>query len=52
MKCRFLTKDLALVIAEYFAIVRSVEIFFSTKFYQPGEADLSEFLWADFRKDI
>src|SRR5579862_5364326 len=52
IKYRFLTKDLALLIAEYLAIVRSVEIFFSTKFHQPGEADLREFLWADFRKGI
>ena len=52
MKCRFVTKDLALLIAEYLTIVRPVEIFFSTKFHQPGEADLREFLWADSRKGI
>ena len=52
MKCRFLTKDLAVLIAEYLTIVRPVEIFFSTKFHQPGEADLREFLWADSRKGM
>jgi hypothetical protein len=52
MKCRFLAEDLAFLIAEYLAIVRPVEIFFSTNFHQPGEADLREFLWADFRKGI
>ena len=52
MKYRFLTKDLAVLIAEYLTIVRPVEIFFSTKFHQKGEADLREFLWADYRKGI
>ena len=44
MKYRFLAKDLTLLMMEYLVVIRPVEIFFSTKFHQSGEADLREFL--------
>lgn len=40
------------MIAEYLAIVRPVEIFFSSKFCQNGEEDLRDFLWSDYKKGI
>src|SRR6202048_5328092 len=52
MKYRFLAKDLTLLMMEYVVFIRPVEIFFSTKFHQSGEADLREFLWADYKKGI
>ena len=41
-----------MLLTEYLAIVRPLEIFFSSKFNLKGCEDLKEFLWSDFRKGI
>jgi hypothetical protein len=49
---RFMPKRLGTMLAEYLAIVRPLEVFFSEKFQCKGAADLNEFLWADPRKGL
>ena len=49
---RFLPLELGRLVAEYLAIVRPVEIYFSRLFNCKGGDDLDEFLWADYKKGI
>ena len=47
---RYLEKELSMLVAEYFAIVRPVEIMFCQELGFKGGADLKEFMWADYNK--
>ena len=43
---------MGLLIAEYFTIVRPVEVFFARQFQCNGAEDLAEFMWADYKKGL
>ena len=45
-------KRLGVLLAEYLAIVRPLEVFLSERFNCKGAADLNEFMWADFNKGL
>ena len=49
---RFLPPELGILLTEYLAIVRPIEIMFSKIFNCKGADDLDEFLWADYKKGI
>jgi hypothetical protein len=49
---RFLPPELGIILTEYLAIVRPIEILFSKYFNCNGRNDLDEFLWADYKKGI
>ena len=40
------------MLAEYFSIVRSLDVFLSKKFKCKDVADLNEFMWADDKKGV
>jgi DEAD/DEAH box helicase len=45
-------KQLGMILAEYLAIVRPLEVFYSEKFKCKGGADLNEFMWADHKNGL
>jgi len=49
---RFLPLDIAILLTEYLAIVRPVEIWFCELYNLKGKDDLKEFLWADYKKGV
>ena len=49
---RFMPKRLGVLLAEYLAIVRPLEVFLSEKFKCKGATDLNEFIWADYNKGL
>jgi len=52
MDFRSVPPELGRLLTEYLAIIRPLEIYFSSLFNCNGLNDLHEFLWADYKKGI